>query len=115
MGGILCALTAYQLCAYDYTSLVFVGIITQLFAACGVFFFLRQIIHNMGFFKQRMIDLRGEFFFTDYDPETKKEEIKTTHQAPFIYNLERERKMKIWHPFINLLFAELVGDVVGKD
>merc|ERR1711871_1837354 len=89
------------------------GIIIQVITTLCLIGFALAIVKQQPWYKQRQKDKRGILLFSDYCPSTHHSSLKTQHDAPLIYDIQREKKPRVWHPFLDMLFMELVGGSVN--
>ena len=65
-----------------------------------------SMITTMKIVIQARNDRAGEFFFTEHNPASHLDERKSSRNASLIYDLHREKKFRVWHPFWDGLFEE---------
>ena len=92
-----------------------VGIVVQITTALMFIGFARAIMIQQPWYVQKQKDAQGRLLFSDYDPASHHTDLRNQHKAPFIYDIQREKLTRVFHPFLDTLFEELVGGKPGDD
>jgi hypothetical protein len=92
-----------------------IGIIVQLWTFAALVWTIIVCVRQTPAFKLSQKNKSGIFEFSDVNPATHAVQILPSFQAPVIYDIEYEKRVRIWEAFWDSLFDVLVDDAHGID
>ena len=102
----ICALECYAATPVMGPGYV-IGIITNVFAGACLLYIWVVTVKSMPFYSLMRKNYRGLFEFTDHSPASHLDKTASSLAAPLIYDLHREKKFRVWHPFWDGVMDEM--------